>query len=361
MKTIKLKTQSRTYEIKTGNKLLNNLGRFLKRFNFGQDAYIITNSVLKRKYGARLTRALKLGNYSAKFFLVPDSEASKSLNIASSVIKDLANYDKKKRIFIIAFGGGVIGDVAGFVASIYKRGIPFIQIPTTLLAQVDSSIGGKTGVDLEVGKNLIGTFYQPALVLSDVELLRSLDKRQMRSGLAEVIKYAAIMDAALFKYLEGNIEKVLKFDPKAVEHVIFRCAGLKAKIVQQDEKEEKGIRTILNFGHTIGHAIEAACNYKKYSHGEAIALGMLVSSELSYRLRLLEKNDLLRIEKLIAKTGLPVKLKNVCPRSIIKAHYRDKKFIGSRNRFVLLEGLGRCKVCQNVDIKTIQESLKKIV
>ena len=158
MKTIRLKTQSRTYEIKTGNKLLDSLGRFLKSPCFGQDAYIITNAALKRRYGARLGSALQSAGYSARFFLIPDSETSKSLNIASSVIKDLAAYDKNKRIFIVAFGGGVIGDVAGFIASIYKRGIPFIQIPTTLLAQVDSSIGGKTGVDLEAGKNLIGTF-----------------------------------------------------------------------------------------------------------------------------------------------------------------------------------------------------------
>ncbi|MCX5712711.1 MAG: 3-dehydroquinate synthase, partial [Candidatus Omnitrophica bacterium] len=150
-------------------------------------------------------------------------------------------------------------------------------------------------------------------------------------------------------------------DSKAVEYVVTRCAGLKAKVVEQDEKEEKGIRTILNFGHTIGHAIEAACHYKKYSHGEAIALGMLVSSELSYRLGLLPKNDLSRIEKLIAKTGLPEKLTKVNPQSIIKAHYRDKKFIGSKNRFVLLGGIGRCKVCQNLDLKIIRESLKKIL
>lgn len=361
MKTIRLKTQSRTYEIKTGNRLLDSLGRFLKSPCFGQDAYIITNAALKRRYGARLDRALQSAGYSARFFLIPDSETSKSLNIASSVIKDLAAYDKNKRIFIVAFGGGVIGDVAGFIASIYKRGIPFIQIPTTLLAQVDSSIGGKTGVDLEAGKNLIGTFYQPAFVLSDVQLLKSLDKRQLRSGLAEVIKYAAIMDAGLFRYLEKNTHRILESDLKAIEYVVGKCAGLKARIVQQDEKEQKGIRTILNFGHTIGHAIEAACCYKRYSHGEAIALGMLVSSDLSYKLGMLGKKAVQRMEKLIIKAGLPVKLNKVNPQSIIRAHYRDKKFIGRKNRFVLLTDIGRCKVRQNISLKAIRESLKKIL
>ena len=360
MKTIKLKTGLRTYNIFIGSGILSKIGLLLKKINPGKDACIITNASLKNRFGARLKKYLERNGFSVKFFLVPDAETSKSLNIASKVISSIANYDKSRKIFVVALGGGVIGDVAGFVASIYKRGIPFIQIPTTLLAQVDSSIGGKTGVDLTHGKNLLGTFYQPSLVLSDIDLLKSLDKRQIRSGLAEVIKYGAITDAGLFQFLENHTKRILGQDKKSLEFVVSRCAELKARIVQLDEREEKGIRTILNFGHTIGHAIEAACGYHKFGHGEAIALGMLVSCDLSLKLRLISKKDCLRIENLIKKTGLPLKAKKVSAQKIIKAHYRDKKFLGAKNKFVLLTEIGKTKIIRDIDLKIIKDSLKKI-
>jgi 3-dehydroquinate synthase len=253
----------------------------------------------------------------------------------------------------------VIGDLGGFVASIYKRGIPYIQIPTTLLAQVDSSIGGKTAVDLSEGKNLVGAFYQPRLVFSDVKFIASLDERQMRSGLAEVIKYAAIKDRKLFGYLELNYKNILRRKISALEHIVQCCSAIKAGIVSVDEREERGLRTMLNFGHTVGHAIEAAARYKGYTHGEAIALGMLVACDISNRLDYLNTASCARIESLICNSGLPVKVRGVVMRDIISAHYRDKKFIGSRNRFVLLEAIGRAKIVQNVPLKVITASLKE--
>jgi 3-dehydroquinate synthase len=206
----------------------------------------------------------------------------------------------------------------------------------------------------------VGAFYQPRLILSDVSTLRSLDTRQIRSGLAEAIKYGVIKDKFLFAYLEKNYRDLLKLQPRKMEFVIYRCSRIKARIIEQDEKEKKGIRTILNFGHTIGHAIEAASGFKKYTHGEAIALGMLAAASISTRLGLIPEELSLRIRKLIAAVGLPVKLNKVSLPKIIKAHYRDKKFIADINRFVLIKGLGRAIIRKGIALKIIQEALKEL-
>jgi len=351
----------RSYQIIIGFGIIKNLARYIRRLNLGTDAYVITNASIKNRYGNSLEKSLKQSGLSVRFKLVPDTEESKSIERASLIIKDLAHYDKAKRIFIVAFGGGVIGDLAGFVASVYKRGVPYLQVPTTLLAQVDSSIGGKTAVDLVEGKNLIGAFYQPRLVLSDVKFLKTLDQRQMRSGLAEVIKYAIIKDEKLFDYLEVRYKDILARRELCLEYIVRRCSFIKAGIVSSDEREETGIRTILNFGHTIGHAIEAAANYKVYNHGEAIAQGMLVASEISKSLGLINPKTAQRIETLIKKVGLPIKIEKVTLDNIIKAHYRDKKFIGLKNRFVLVKGIGKTKIVENVPLLIIKEAIKKLI
>ena len=227
-----------------------------------------------------------------------------------------------------------------------------------MLAQVDSAIGGKTAVDLNQGKNLVGAFYQPHLVFSDVNILRSLDARQMRSGMAEVIKYAIIKDAGLFKYLEKNYKGILDLKSPALESIVMLSSKIKARIVQLDEREEKGIRTILNFGHTIGHAIEAAAGYGGYNHGEAIGLGMLVASDISRRLNLINIQTAQRIENLISAVGLPVKIKRASAAEIIKAHYHDKKFVGPMNKFVLIRGIGKPRVVKNIPLKIIRQALK---
>lgn len=359
MQTIKLNLNKRSYNIIVGNNILKSLGKYIRKLNAGSDAYIITNATVKNRYGLVLTKTLRRAGFNLRFKLVPDTEKSKSLEMASSVIEDIVDYDKKRRIFIIAFGGGVIGDLAGFIASVYKRGVAYIQIPTTLLAQVDSSIGGKTAVDLTRGKNLVGAFYQPRLVFSDTAVLRTLGPRELRSGLAEIIKYGIIRDVKLFVYLEKKYREILTLKQAALELIVKRCSYIKARIVQEDEKEEKGIRTVLNFGHTIGHAIEAAGNFKGYNHGEAIALGMLAACDLSERLGLINRAVPQKVERLIKHAGLPVRIKRVSVQQIIEAQYRDKKFIGSKNRFVLIRGIGKTKIVENIPLDLIKKVLKK--
>lgn len=333
------------------------IGAIIRRLNLGNCAYIITNAGIKRRYGTSLKKSLRKARLEVKFKLIPDTEESKSLKTAYSVIEDLTSIDRNKRIFIIALGGGVVGDLAGFVASVYKRGIAYVQVPTTLLAQVDSAIGGKTAVDLREGKNLVGAFYQPRLVASDVGILASLPLKQIRAGLAEVIKYGIISDAALFTYLEKNYKKILNADPAALEFIVSRCSNIKANIVERDERETRGIRTVLNFGHTLGHAIEAAGGYKGYNHGEAVALGLLLASDISVRMGLSDQGAAKRIEDLVRKVGLPVTICKMSFKRIVKAHYRDKKFIGVRNRFVLLKEIGRTKIVTDVPLAVIKEAL----
>ncbi len=359
MHIIKLNLKKRSYNIIVGFNIINLLAKYIAKLSIGSDAYVVTNAAIKNKYGNILAKALKHSGFNVKFETVPDTEKSKSIEMSARVIKDLAHYDKRRQVFIIAFGGGVIGDLTGFVASIYKRGVAYIQIPTTLLAQVDSSIGGKTAVDLLEGKNLVGAFYQPRLVFSDVKFLASLDQRQIRAGLAEIIKYGIIKDPQLFLYLEKRYKDILTLKASSLEYIVERSSRIKAGIVGRDEREEKGVRTILNFGHTAGHAIEAAANYRMYNHGEAIALGMLVASEISKMLRLINETTLKRIENLIRVTGLPLKIQRVALADIINAHYRDKKFIGPKNRLVLTKGIGKTRIVENIPIEVIREAIKK--
>ncbi|MDP8259671.1 MAG: 3-dehydroquinate synthase [Candidatus Gygaella obscura] len=361
MKSIsnKVRLKNRSYSIIIGSNILTGLSKQITKLKIGNDAIIITNTYLKNKYANKLTKGLRKNGFSVKEFIVPDSEKAKSFTQINKILTAISAYDKDKRLFIIALGGGVVGDLSGFIASVYKRGVPYIQVPTTLLAQIDSSIGGKTAINLAVGKNLIGAFYQPKLVICDVNLLMSLKKRDLLSGLGETIKYAVIKDRKFFKYLEDNIKKILSFKTDALIKIVNRCSKIKSDIISADEKEEKSIRTILNFGHTIGHAIEAASSYDKYRHGEAITLGMLCAIELSHRLGILNKKDSERIETLIKKVGLPTKIKGLSLEKIINAYYHDKKFIGKTNRFVLTSGIGKTVIKKNIPLALVKEVIKK--
>lgn len=357
MKEIKVNLKENSYRIIIGDGILDKLGIFLRKLNIGTDAYIITNSSLQALFSKNVNKSLIKSGFTFYYKLIPDSEKSKSFSVAGRILIDLSAYGRNKRLFILALGGGVIGDLAGFVASIYRRGIPYVQIPTSLLAQVDSSIGGKTAVDLNCGKNLVGSFYQPKLVLSDIALLRTLPLRQLKSALAEVIKYAVIADRELFIFLENNLSGILAGDKTCLEYIVARCAGIKAGIVSRDEKDKKGVRVILNFGHTLGHAIEAAGNFKVYNHGEAVGLGMLAACGISRRMSLLNENYFQRIDNLIKRTGIPTRIKGLDIKKIIAAHYHDKKFLGGVNKFVLLKGIGRSVVVDNVPLEIIKEVL----
>jgi 3-dehydroquinate synthase len=357
MHKLKVNLGKRSYKIVIGSGILDQLGGYLKKLDIGTDAFIISNAFLKNKYGAKLSQVLSANGFNCYFKLVADSEKAKSMETASRVIKELAKFDQKKKVFIIAFGGGVVGDLAGFVASVYRRGISYLQIPTTLLAQVDSSIGGKTAVDLDLGKNLVGAFYQPRLVFSEINFLKSLNVMQLRSGMAEVIKYAAICDEKLFSFLENKYKKVLQRDPAALEIIVNACSRIKAGIVTQDEIETLGLRSILNFGHTIGHAIETASGYQGYNHGQAVSLGMLVAVDLSKRLGLIDINSALRIRNLIKLYGLPVRIKGLPLARIIRLHYHDKKFSGKENKFVLLSGIGKPRIVGNIRLDLIKAAI----
>jgi 3-dehydroquinate synthase len=360
MHAIKVRLKERSYDIVIGSTILDKLSGYANRLDLGTDAYIITNASLKKRFGSRLTRSLKAGGLKCRVKIVADSESAKDIQTVACVIRDLAKFDLKRRPFIIALGGGVVGDLSGFIASVYKRGIPYVQVPTTLLAQVDSSIGGKTAVDLSEGKNLVGAFYQPKLVFTDVALLKSLDKRQVSSGLAEVIKYGIIKDKKLFSYLEKKYREALDLEEGALLYIVKSCAKVKADIVSSDEREKRQLRTCLNFGHTIGHAIEAASGYKGYNHGEAVALGMLAALGISVKLGLADSCLLERARALIKNVGLPSKLKGVSPAKILSRHYHDKKFSGKSNKFVLVSGLGKVKIVKDVPLGVIRQSVRDL-
>ena len=358
MKKIELKLKERSYQIISGSQIITSSGKLLAKLNIGKDAIIITNALIKKHFGKIIEKSLKKSNFTVNFQVVPDTEKSKSMQTAFKIINSITKYDVKKKIFIIALGGGVIGDLSGFIAAVYKRGIPYIQIPTTLLGQVDSAIGGKTAIDLPHGKNLVGAFYQPYLVISDISTLKSLNKKQIKSGLAEVIKYGIIKDKKLFEYIEKNIKKLLSLKKHCLEYIIYKCSLSKSLIVQQDEKEKKGIRTILNFGHTIGHAIETAARYNSYTHGEAVAIGMVCAAEISERLKLISKKNCTRIKTLISQAGLPTTTSGIKLQDILKAHLHDKKFLTKQNRFVLPIKIGKVVIVKDIPVTIIESVLK---
>jgi 3-dehydroquinate synthase len=361
MSTITVRLKNNPYPIVVRAGALKTLSGFLKRLSVGRDAVIITNPLISRLYGRALAVALKKGGFTAKVFEVEDSERAKAAPVAFKLIGNITRYAKDKKPVVIAFGGGVVGDLAGFVAAAYKRGVPLVQVPTTLLAQIDSSIGGKVAVDLPEGKNLLGAFYQPRLVVADVSLLKTLSDREVKNGLAEAIKYGAIADAELFAFIEKNYRALLSRQPRALTRLVRSCAAIKADVVAKDEKETKGLRTVLNFGHTAGHAIEAAASYDKYHHGEAIAVGMRVAAQISCRLGLLKPVEVARLNCLISAVGLPERIEKVALPKILKAMAFDKKFSGKTNRFVLLNKIGRAVVRANVPERMVRRVLADYV
>ena len=358
MKHVSVSLKENSYKIIVGHNILPKIGNQIKSLKIGDDAVVITNPLIKKLYGNVLAKSLKKSRISVKFFCVLDTEKSKSQKVAFDVIQKIAQHDVKKKIFVIALGGGVVGDLAGFVASIYKRGIPCIQVPTTFLAQTDSAIGGKVAIDLPAGKNLVGAFYQPKLVFSDVALLKTLSQRQVKNGLAEAVKYGVIKDKDLFGYIKRNSKKLLLRDLSALSHVVLKCSRIKADVVSKDEKEKKGIRTILNFGHTVGHAIEAASSYDRYQHGEAISIGMRVAGSIACTMGIFSQKNLRLIEDLLSEIGLPEKIKNVNVASMIKTMAHDKKNISKKNRFVLPRKVGQVCVMEGISLPLIQKTIK---
>src|SRR5690242_13500228 len=282
MRIVHVPLGKRSYNIKVGAGQLSRLGVECAQLKLGPRCAVITDSNVGKQFARPALKSLSASGFEPVLITVPAGEKSKRVAMVEQCYDQLAAHRLERKSFIVALGGGVVGDLAGFVAATYLRGIPFVQVPTTLLAQVDSSVGGKTGVNLKAGKNLVGAFYQPQLVLCDLDVLNALPNREYNSGLAEVIKYGIICDAILFAQLERNLPKLLQRDASTLRTVVARCCEIKADVVGQDETEG-GLRAILNFGHTIGHAIENSSGYGKFLHGEAISIGQVAAARLSHK------------------------------------------------------------------------------
>lgn len=300
------KTEDRSYEILIGEEILERISLDLGEEKLAHFYVIITDSIVSCLYGRRLLEEFKTAGLNAHLIPFPAGEEHKSRETKSKIEDEMSKLKVGRDSAVIALGGGVVGDVAGFVAATYNRGIPYVQVPTTLVASVDSSIGGKTGVDTQFGKNLIGAFYQPRRVYIDVETLRTLPEKEIRGGLAEVIKYGVIKDKGFFEFLEENVECVFSFATDVLTHIIKRSCEIKSRVVELDEKESN-LRKILNFGHTIGHAIENLYDYK-ISHGEAISMGMVTEGKIAVELGFWKRDDIERLISLFSRTGLPTKL-----------------------------------------------------
>jgi 3-dehydroquinate synthase len=352
---------NRSYRIQVGSGLFANLGTACARLKLGKRCAIISDRNVAPRFGMAARLALSKAGFDPVLITVPAGETAKSLHTVQTCYDQLASHRLERQSFLVALGGGVVGDLAGFVAATYLRGIAFVQVPTTLLAQVDSSVGGKVGVNLKAGKNLVGAFHQPKLVLCDLETLSSLPKREFRAGLAEVIKYGIIYDAPLFQRLERELPRILKRDPKVLAAVIARCCEIKAEVVGQDETEA-GLRAILNFGHTIGHALEAISSYGKYLHGEAISIGQVAAAALSTTALGFPTRDAERIRHLFSRAGLPtqVRLTASQQRQLLDAMRLDKKVRAGEIRFVLARRIGRVVWGQRVSNALVAHALNPI-
>jgi 3-dehydroquinate synthase len=359
VRIVKVPLGQRSYEIQIGSALLTHLGRECARLGLGGRCAIISDANVAPRYGALARQSLAQAGFDSTSVTVPAGETAKSLATVQTCYEQLAAHRLERQSFIVALGGGVVGDLAGFVAATYLRGIAFVQVPTTLLAQVDSSVGGKVGVNLKAGKNLVGAFYQPRLVLCDLKALETLPEREYRSGLAEVIKYAIISDAALFRTLERDLAKLLKREPRIMAAVVTRCCEIKAEVVGTDETES-GRRAILNFGHTIGHALEAISHYGKYLHGEAISIGQVAAAWLSTRNLGLPEAELGRILDLFQRAGLPtgINLSRPQQRRLMDAMKLDKKVSRGEIKFVLARRIGQVEIGQTVPLELLQDALR---
>jgi 3-dehydroquinate synthase len=359
VRSVPVQLGSRGYTIKIGPALLQNIGPECARLKPGERCAIVTDKNAGKYYAKTVFDSLVRAGFSPVLMTIAAGESAKNLRTAAGCYDQLAAHRLERKSFIVALGGGVVGDLAGFVAATYLRGLPFVQVPTTLLAQVDSSVGGKTGVNLRAGKNLVGAFYQPRLVLCDTDTLTTLPGREFRAGLAEVIKYGIIYDPRLFAVLERGLERILRLDEKSLVPIIARCCEIKAEVVSQDETET-GLRAILNFGHTIGHAIENSFGYGKLLHGEAISIGQIMAARLSEMVLGLPAEDVQRIEALFGRAGLPtqIQLNASRRRRLFDAMRLDKKTTGGEIRFVLARKIGEVEFGQRVPAEAIDSALR---
>lgn len=360
MEKVKVELGKDSYDIFIGEKILNGVGKFIAESDFTQKVLIVTDTNVE-KFLDKLTDSLTAHEINFDVAVIPPGEPSKNLREVEKIYTQAIEFGLDRKSPIIAFGGGVVGDLAGFVAATYMRGVPLIQVPTTLMSQVDSSVGGKTAVNHELGKNLIGAFHQPKAVFIDLDTLKTLPDREIKSGLGEVIKYGIISDAKFFEYIEHNVNKILNRDKEVLAQIIKRSCEIKAEVVSADEKEN-GLRRILNFGHTIAHAVETVTNYEKYRHGEALAVGMVGAALISFSLGKIIFNDAARLKNLLDALEMFSYCQGYCKGCDVDEMYlvtsRDKKTIGGKVNWVLMKNFGEVEINDNVSENEIKKALK---
>jgi 3-dehydroquinate synthase len=330
------------------------VGEWLAGAISGRRALVVTHPNIDELYGAAVRDGLTTAGFAVATHHVPQGEPSKCVDEFMRIHDALFAFGADRGTAVVALGGGVIGDLAGFAASAYMRGVPYVQVPTTLLSQVDSSVGGKTAINHPGAKNIIGAFYQPVMVVADTVTLRTLERRELLAGLAEVVKYGVIWDADLFARLETDLDALLALDPQVLAPVIHRCCAIKAEVVAQDEREG-GLRAILNFGHTFGHAVEALSGYGTVLHGEAVAMGMVAAARLAERLALCPAGLAERIRALLARAGLPTAYPRLPRAKFLATIAHDKKTVAGKARYVLPTEMGRVEVRADVDEKLVLE------
>lgn len=362
MKTVPVALGDRAYTIHIGAGLLPRVGEYCRRLKLGERCVVVTDEHVGPLYADSVVRSLKMSGFVPGVVTVPSGEAAKSLKVAGECYDQLAARRLDRKSFVLALGGGCVGDLTGFVAATYLRGIPYAHLATTLLAQVDSSVGGKVGVNLKSGKNLVGAFHQPRFVVCDLDTLASLPDRELRAGLAEVVKYGAILDTGLFSRIERDVDRLLKRDASLLALVVARSCALKAAVVVEDEFETTGRRALLNFGHTLGHAIEAASDYREFLHGEAISVGQAAAAALSTRLIQCPEADAARVTALLSRIGLPVSIR-LTPKKrnqLIEAMRLDKKSQQGEVRFVLIRKIGEAVSGRRVADSELQAALASV-
>jgi len=347
MQTQSVSLGDRSYAIHIGPGLLANAGKLIAPLLPQPRVVVLTNPVVASLWLAPLRDSLDAAGIGSKSIVVPDGEAFKSWSTLQDVLTQLLEQKAERATTLVALGGGVVGDIAGFAAAIYQRGMPFVQVPTTLLSQVDSSVGGKTGINHPLGKNMIGAFHQPRAVVIDTDCLKTLPDRELAAGIAEVIKTAAVRDRAFFEWLEANVSDLVARDDDALVHAVGESCRIKAEIVAADEREA-GERALLNFGHTFGHAIEAGVGYGGWLHGEAVAAGMVLAAQLSERLGMIPSADVERLRALLLLAGLPVEAPPLGVERYLDLMGRDKKVTAGSLRFVLLDSVGAARIRADV-------------
>jgi len=360
MRKVEVDLKPRGYSILIDHDLKAAFGQFIRQAGFSNRALLVSDTNVGKLYAETVADLLKQAGLSPDIYIVPAGESSKSLTEAEKLYTRAIEAGLDRHSAVFALGGGVVGDLAGFIAATYMRGIPLVQLPTSLLAQVDSSVGGKVAVNHRLGKNLIGAFYQPQGVFIDLDFLSTLPKREIYTGLGEIIKYGVIYDEAFFTFLENNVEAVLALEPTATAAIIARSCLIKAKIVDLDEKET-GLRCILNFGHTIGHAIEKDTHYVRYNHGEAVAIGMIGAAHISRELGMIDDATVQRLIALIWKLHLPTQAEGCNLDAILVTILHDKKTINGKVHWVLMNGIGRVTSTDQVPDAVVRRCIQAVL